>query len=756
MNGVPANFTAEKYGENIIRLWRKGKNRTFAVIKKAGMLLAPERSGDIAAYRTDKLTILIRQENVTIKYFEEEILSGSVSDNKTGFLWYFDYPLSSEIYGLGEKGGRLNRVGRKYLLVNREQGIFFSNPDVDPLHVNIPFFVIKKTNKMFLGIFINNSWHARVDLTENGKAKIIFTGGFFDVFFIAGTNIREVIESYAEVTGKPSLPPIWAFGFQQSHWGYSSQKKIMKIAKKFRDLRIPCDVIYLDIDYMHKTKIFTWNIDAFPDPKKMIEDLHKMGYKVVAIVDPFIKIDKRYGLYRYALKKNYLVRDKKGKILSIKGWPGKSAIPDLLNPEVSLWWGKLYYWFHRKYGIDGFWNDMNEPSEITSVYTRDSKFRPGLFFDGKQYRPFKEVGNIFALLENKAVYEAFKKRNKRVFILSRSGFAGVQRYAALWTGDVWSSWIHLARSITMLLSMGISGLPFVGADIGGFAPKYFRVDKELFVRWIQLGTFYPVMRNHYTKWKPAQEPWVFGKKVLEIAKSFIKLRYRLIPYLYSLAFVAYKRGHPIIRPIFFDFPDDNISYWIETEFMFGPWLLIAPILKKRQKKRKVYLPKGIWFDFWEPTRTYKNRVIEYYCGIERIPIFVRDGAIIPTQKPLDYIGKQKVDTIDVNIYVDKVEESSWIIYEDDGETYDYEKGGYNLWDIQLKNSRDKAEILIKNKHRGYEGYISKINLHVFTKKKTESIIINGMDKSYKYGADNIFIEDISLKADNDIIIKFST
>lgn len=749
-------FTLEKYGDNILRIWKKGKNKTYAIVADKSTILRPKKTNNINIYELGRIRISIdEQQKIMLEYEEEKFLDGHVSDGELGFVWFFTYPRSASIYGLGEKGGRLNRVGRKYLLVNREQGIFFSNPDVDPLHANVPFFIINKDNKKFLGVFINNSWHAKVDFSRRGKGVLMFTGGFFDVFFIIGNNIREIIESYTHITGRPPLPPIWAFGYQQSHWGYSSKEKIMRIAKKFRDMGIPCDIIYLDIDYMHRAKIFTWNTDAFPKPREMIDVLHKMGFKIVVIVDPFIKVDERYQLYKYSKWKNYLVRNKRGKIILVKGWPGKSAIPDLLNPDVAKWWGMLYYLFHKKYGVDGFWNDMNEPSEIVSVYTRDTKFRPGLFFDGKRYHQFKEIGNIFGLLENKAVHETFRRRNRRVFILSRSGFAGVQRYAVLWTGDIWSSWIHLAKSIIMLLSMGISGLPFVGADIGGFAPKYFRVDKELFVRWIQLGTFYPIMRNHYTKWKPSQEPWSFDKKTLRISKNFIRLRYRLIPYLYSLAYMSYKKGYPIMRPLFFDFPEDNVSYSIETEFMFGPWLLIAPILRKKQRKRKVYLPRGKWFDFWDPTKTFKNGIVEYYCGIERIPIFIRDGAIIPTQKPLDYIGKEKIDTINIDIYIDSAKESSWIIYEDDGETYDYERGKYNLWVIQMKNMSNKTRVSVINKHKKYDGHLTKINIRILTMKKIRNIIINNTVSDYKYEDNIVSIDNISLRTNNNIMLKFS-
>ena len=675
-----------------------------------------KRDGLIKVYRKGKII------------FEEvEILE---RDDNT--IWMHRVPENAYIYGFGEKDGPLNKRGwKKLVLRNEDPGLGYMRPERDPLYINIPFYIMTKKGYA-LGVYIDSPSYMEIDpcISRNDILTVRKKGKDLDYYIFLGDNVRDILYYFTELVGRTYIPPLWALGYHQSKWSYKSEKEVMDIAKKFRKNNIPCDAIHLDIDYMDGFRVFTWNRKRFPDPKAMIDRLHQMGFKVVVIIDPYAKCDNNYFLYREMLDRKCYVRDKRGKPFLAYGWPGKSLMPDFCIEECRDWWGEQYLKFHKKYGIDGFWNDMNEPSVETRVrylFKLGIK-RDNMVFDvdGKDLG-VEYVGNIYGFLQSMATHNALRKTGRRFFILSRSGFAGIQRYSANWTGDIWSTWKHLGRSISMLLNLGLSGVVFAGADIGGFAPLLLKAGSKLFARWIQLGLFYPFMRVHYMKYKPSQEPWRFGRKVLEISRKCINLRYRLLPYLYSLFWKSRKTGVPIIRPLFLEFEWDEKTYSIDDEFMFGPSILVAPIVTKKDIRR-IYLPKGHWLDF------NKNEVVisggewlEYFADIYTIPIFIRDGGIVVMQEAQQYVGEREVT--EYELYIFSIEENgSFILYEDDGATFDYEKGIYSEVEIKVEGKN----ILINILKEDYQSSVKWLKVHYFSEKKPSKILVDDEETRYEY------------------------
>ncbi|RLF98925.1 MAG: alpha-glucosidase, partial [Thaumarchaeota archaeon] len=732
----------EFVAKNIIRIFRDGKEETPALIKERieEVSFQKKETEDFIEYDNGFLKVKVNKQGLVLIEKDGEIIFEEVSFErmkKGEFVWTHKLPDDAKIYGFGEKGGPLNKRGwRKFKLMNRDPAIKYANPDTDPLYLNVPFYIIAVPKKFVLGVFINSSYYMKIDPGKGNKRlmRIEAEGGNLDVFIIFANDVKEVLYYYTELTGRTPMPPLWSLGYHQSKWSYMSEEEVMNVAKKFRELDIPCDVIHLDIDYMDGYRVFTWNTNRFPDPAKMIKKLHEMGFKVVVIQDPYVKADETYWLYREGLEKDYFVKDRRGYVFYERGWPGKSAFPDFTKEDVRKWWGRQYVEFHKKYGVDGYWNDMNEPSFVRLIpLPRVSPSRKMVFYDNGRKTGIEKNGNIYGLLENMATIEELRKAfpNKRFFLLSRAGFAGLQRYSATWTGDVWSSWKHLRRSITMILGLGLSGIPFVGADIGGFAPPR-KANWKLYVRWLQLGVFYPFMRGHYMKGKPPQEPWAFNETVTKIAREYIKLRYRLLPYIYSLFWESHKTGLPLMRPLFMEFPDDEKAYEIEDEFMFGSHILVAPIVVKKEE-REIYLPKGHWYDFWadKPFYSYgEEKKIE--ASLDIMPIYLRNGAIIPMQEPIHYVGEKEIEELEVLIFAEGDVKSEQVIYEDDGVSYDYEKGVYNEKLITLEG---KNKITMKNLHWGYKSSVKNIKFVLLARDKPSKIIFNGEEVAFEYDYD---------------------
>lgn len=587
-------------------------------------------------------------------------------------------------FGLGDKSGHLNLRGQH--LENWNTDSFGYEKDTDPLYRSIPFYY-SLTNGKASGIFLHNTHRSFFDFdsTQENVITIAAAGGQMDYFFIHGPKLLDVAQRYTKLTGTPELPPLWALGFHQCRWSYFPEKRVKEIANGFRSRQIPCDAIYLDIDYMDGFRCFTWNHDYFPNPAQLIQELADMGIQTVVMIDPGIKVDPEYWVYQDGLNKNVFCRRTNGELMIGPVWPDSCVFPDFTNPEVREWWKQLYTDLYTKNGVSGFWNDMNEPAvfKVNRLTFPDEVLHD---FEGN-LATHAQAHNIYGLQMTRATLEGLKmlRPEKRPFLLARATFSGGQRYASIWTGDNIASWEHLRLANIQCQRISISGYSFTGTDIGGFAEV---PDGELFVRWIQLGVFHPLFRVHSmgnhsggaemvdveavsiseTENRLDQEPWSFGEPFTTYSREAIELRYQLLGYLYS-AFQKYvTNGTPVIQSLVFYDQDDPKNINREQEFMCGSDLLISPVQKDEARSQITYLPKGNWYDFWTATKYSGQQTIRTAAPLNQIPIFVKGGAVLPMY-PIRQNVLEPVQSVTLQAYFDANGESQ--LYEDAGEGYAY-------------------------------------------------------------------------------------
>ncbi|MDI3519395.1 MAG: alpha-glucosidase [Caldanaerobacter sp.] len=622
-------------------------------------------------------------------------------------------------YGFGEKAGYLDKKGEKFEMWNTDE-FMTHNQTTKLLYESYPFF-IGMNKKHTYGIFLDNSFRSFFNMGEESEEYYYFGayGGQMNYYFIYGNDIKEVVENYTYLTGRIELPPLWALGNQQSRYSYTPQEKVLEVAKTFREKDIPCDVIYLDIDYMEGYRVFTWNKDTFKNYKEMLKNLKSMGFKVVTIVDPGVKRDYEYFVYGEGIENDYFVKDKYGITYVGKVWPGEACFPDFLQDKVRKWWGEKIANFVRD-GIDGIWNDMNEPA----VFETPTKTMPEdniHILDGEKIS-HREAHNVYANYMALATKEGLLKErtNERPFILTRAAFAGIQRYATMWTGDNRSLYEHLLMMMPMLMNVGLSGQPFAGADVGGFEGD---CSEELFIRWIEAAVFTPFLRVHSAIGTKDQEPWSFGKKAEDIARKFIKIRYELLPYIYDLFYEASKKGYPVMRPLVFEYQEDENTHKIYDEFMLGQNLLIAPVYLPSKDRREVYLPSGIWYDYFMGERYEGGNYYLVEAPIDTIPVFVKEGAIIVKQKPLSYVEEDRIEEKVVEIY--RGNRGRYVHYEDDGKTFDYKKGVYNLFEIEFEYFDGEIDIKFDKVHFGYEDGAKKYRFVLKNFDEVKKVKING-------------------------------
>jgi len=573
----------------------------------------------------------------------EWVIRGSVVKGPWGVNLEFNYSgsgisvrgdlgLDDLIYGLGEKALPLNR--RRFRVTMWNSDVYGYSLGTDPLYASIPFFIVFN-GEYAVGHFLDSAARMVMDfgVSVEDKYTVEVSDDSLDYYVIGGPRIRDVVSRYLELTGKPTPPPRWALGYQQSRYSYYPQSRVLGVAEKLRKLGIPCDAIYLDIHYMKGYRIFTWDEERFPDPRGMVRRLHELGFRVVVIVDPYVKLDPSYSVFREGVEGDYFLIMRDGGLHVVKGWPGYSALPDFTRREVREWWSRLVAEFVG-IGIDGIWLDMNEPTAFD--YPGNTMSDPDAIHR-TDHGPVShdKVHNAYALYEAMATYDGLMRARpgRRPFILTRAGYAGIQRYAALWTGDNTTSWDHLKLQLPMLLSLSLSGVTMVGADVCGFAKvgeAQYRLDPELVVRWYEASFLMPLFRNHTVVGSRDQEPWALGPRVLSIVRSLIELRYRLMPYIYTLALRSYIHGEPIVRPLVYDYEDDEESWLIEDEFMLGPYVLVAPVLERGATSRRVYLPRGYdWFHLWSMRKLRGGSYVRVRAPLGKPPIFIRSPGVVP-------------------------------------------------------------------------------------------------------------------------------
>lgn len=677
--------------------------------------------------KTSSISITVAKSSMNIS-FEDD--GGCVCSDYEGFgMGWTEHGvccvkashINEHYYGFGEKTGPLDKRG--WDTVNWNTDASGKHDDsTRSLYQSTPFFIGLNDKKAY-GIFFDNTYRTYFNMAKENQDYYYFCseGGILTYYFMYGPMIKDVVEEYTSLTGRMNMPPLWALGYQQCRWSYYPERRVMEIARTFRDEKIPCDTIYLDIDYMDGYRVFTHDKERFPDFKGMIDRLHGMGFKVVTIIDPGVKQDERYDIYNEGIEKGYFTKDRDGKVFVGKVWPDESCFPDFSREDVRKWWGSLSTRLLED-GVDGIWNDMNEPSEFVS----DTKTLPEDLIHENGGKPVTHAAfhNLYGMMMDQGTLEGYMgyKKNTRPFLLSRSGFSGIQRISAVWTGDNMSLWEHLRLSIPMNCNFGLSGVSFIGNDVGGFGGNG---NEELLTRWTEVGVFLPMFRNHSSVKTTDQEPWAFGKKTEDYCRRYIRMRYALLPHLYNLLRQSCNTGSPVIRPLVYEFQDDENAYAIDDEFMFGDSILVAPVMECKKTDRDVYLPEGQWIDIWSRKAIEGGRHIHVEAPIDVIPVFVKCGSIVPAWDAANYVGEKENTALHLYIYPGDVCRYSY--YEDDGKTFDYRDGKYSVTDFEFKKCDDGYEFRAQKVHEGYESSIGKYVLHIACGSAPSSVTVDGIN-----------------------------
>jgi alpha-glucosidase len=651
-------------------------------------------------FRVDRLTGRCTLLDLTGKVLQQD--AEAMRFEGDGFHIAKVMPSDEHYFGLGDKTGAFDRRDEAFRMWNTDA--YGWQESTDPLYKSIPFYLSYQAGSS-LGVLIDNTWPSSFDFGKTLRDTFQYRaeGGPADIYLLYGPSAKHVLESYAWLTGPTPLPPLWALGFQQSRYSYMSQARVLEVADRLRKDSIPSDAIYLDIDYQNKNRPFTVNKESFPDLAGMIGTLHQEGFHAVAITDLHIADlpDQNYAPFDSGVAKDFFVKNADGSLYVGPVWPGPSVFPDFTRQQARAWWGGLYRHF-TKIGIDGFWNDMNEPSVFNSLKTMPDSVvhridEPGFAPRSATHR---EIHNVYGMENSRATYDGqlALKPDVRPFVLTRASYAGGQRYAATWTGDDSATWNHLRLTTSMLKNLGLSGFSLAGADVGGYAGT---PSPELLTKWIEISAFQPIDRDHAEKGTGDHEPWANGPEQEEIRRHYIQERYKLLPYLYTAMEEGTHTGLPLLRPVFLEFPDAapdrhpiDLDLNASGEFMVGPDLLVAaPPFPDNANDYEAELPSTGWFDFWTgkreggvPTQTASVGLqpeaaagpalstIRIHPELAMLPVFVRPGAILPTEPLVQNTEEKPHGPLTLRVFTGP--HCSGNLYQDDGTTFAYKRGQY--------------------------------------------------------------------------------
>ncbi|MFW5789134.1 MAG: TIM-barrel domain-containing protein [Spirochaetota bacterium] len=615
----------------------------------------------------------------------------SLARSRDGIRVDLGLPGDSRVYGLGEKTGGLDKRGRTWAFWNSDDPEHI--PGKDPLYQSIPVGYVVGTDGVTT-VFSDSPATQYVDVGESaaGILRIEAYDEQVDLYLRVDATLPDAVRAYTGLTGRMALPPEWALGYQQCRYSYFPEARVLEVADRIRAERVPCDVIYLDIHYMNGYRVFTWDPDRFPDPKRMIDELHAGGFRLVTIVDPGVKVDPDYPVYGEGANRNLFLRRADGSVYVGKVWPGEAAFPDFSKSETRRWWAEQHRALFEP-GVDGVWNDMNEPADFTGdpVYRPDFTVPDELVADNDdEPAAFGRLHNAYASGMNEATRAAFDslRTHERGFVLTRAGYAGIQRRAAVWTGDNHSWWEHIALTIPMQLNLGLSGVAFCGADTGGFQGN---ARGELFARWVAASALMPFFRSHTALDTVDQEPWAFGPEVLHAVRSLIGLRYQLLPYVYTLMEEATRTGAPVMRPLAWEFPGDRRAEDRADSFMLGPALLVAPVRERGVQERSVYLPSGAWIDVWGGTRVAGPTTVVADAPLDRLPLFVRAGSIVPYETVRQHTGERGDGVLRLLVAPSADGSAAGRLYADAGEGFAYREGEY----LAARFTREGAAVRVE-------------------------------------------------------------
>lgn len=598
---------------------------------------------------------------------------------------YLDVPQGTSLYGGGEVTGPLLRNGQSIKLWNTDSGAY-SVDNGKRLYQSHPWVMGVRPDGTSFGILFDTPYKAELTTTDE-RINFETEGELFRIFVIDRESPQAVIKGLAELIGTMPMVPRWALGYQQCRFSYTPASRVIEVADTFRIKRIPCDVMWMDIDYMDGYRIFTFNPQTFPDPAALNRDLHIRGFHSAWMIDPGAKVDSTYFVYKSGTANDVWVKTAQGKEFHGDAWPGTCAFPDFTQPKTVRWWADLYKDFLDR-GVDGVWNDVNEPqisNTPTGTMPEDNKHLGG---DKIPAGPHLKYHNVYGYLMVKASREGIMKARpqNRPFILTRSNFLGGQRFAATWTGDNASWESHMTMSVPMILTLGLSGQPFSGADVGGFL---FNPDADLFGRWMALGAFYPFSRGHACAGTINKEPWAFGQKVEDVSRMALERRYVLLPYYYTLLHEASETGMPIMRPVFFADPKDTLLRAEEQAFLIGENLLVVP-----EWAQNPALPKGIWRNLSLIPGDDKD---SYQAKLK-----IRGGAIIPTGKIIQNTNEKSLDPLTLLVCLDEKGEAHGTLYWDEGDNWSFKDGNYSFQHFTAIRAADnKVQVKITQKKGKY-------------------------------------------------------
>lgn len=582
------------------------------------------------------------------------------------------------LYGTGEVTGPLLRNGRSIELWNTDSP-GYERAEGRRLYHSHPWVLGVREDGTAFGIIADNTWKQKLILTDS--IRFISEGPAFRVVVIERNTPQEVVMALSDLVGKMEMPPLWSLGYHQCRWSYEPDTKAKEIAKNFILRKIPCDAIWFDIDYMDQFKIFTFDKSKFPDPRGVNDYLHQKGMKGVWMIDPGVKAENGYSIYDEGSQLDNWVKDSINNDFRGEVWPGMCVFPDFTRPQTQEWWSGLYKEFMAQ-GIDGVWNDMNDPSVFkvsTSTMPENNRHRGGgNIQEGSHLR----YHNVYGMLMVKATREGILRAvpDKRPFVLSRSGYLGSQRYSATWTGDNLGTTEHMKLSVPMSINFGLSGQAFNGPDIGGFAKN---TSPELFAQWMSMGVFFPFARGHAAKGTNDKEPWAFGPEVEDVCRTAINRRYRLMPYIYTLFHEAATTGMPVMRPVFFADIKDLRLRSVDDRFLLGKDLLIVP-----KWANGSVMPKGNWKVV---SLTGENSKKDKY----QADVFQREGSIIPIGNLIQNTTKYHTDSLTLSIFPDSHGKATGTLYEDANDGFGYKRGEYAMWSFVAEIKRNIVTVKVR-------------------------------------------------------------
>ncbi len=682
-----------------------------------------EDSADHVGFRTASLRVRIDRPTMRLQItdlqgnvLQEDAEGWPVTFHNGSFRLYKKMPDDEHYFGLGDKVGPLDRREQAFALWNTDA--FGFQESTDPIYKAIPFFLTMRGGRA-TGVLLDNTWRSSFDFGKENRGTYSFgaQNGALDYYVLYGPDPKHVLTTYTWLTGPTPLPPLWTFGYQQSRYSYETESRLREVAAKLRADKIPCDALYLDIDYQKNNRPFTVDTNKFPHFGPMLTDLKTQKFHVVAITDLHIAHlpGQGYAPYDSGVAGDHFVKNPDGSIYVGEVWPGPSSFPDFTRDVTREWWGALYTDF-VSLGVAGFWNDMNEPAVFkTPTKTMPDDVQHRIEGSGFHSRTTShlEIHNVFGMENSRGTYEGLLKLSpdQRPFVLTRASYAGGQRYAATWTGDNSSTWNHLRLTTPMLLNLGLSGFGLTGADVGGFAGT---PQPDLLTKWIEIAAFQPIDRNHAEKGSADREPWVHGPEQENIRRRYIEERYRLMPYIYTTGEEMSRSGLPIVRPLFLEFPNDapdghppDID--VGNEFMFGPDLLVAPApYPDKLSIYPVMLPQGDWYDYWTGERRTSGEKIS--PTLEVLPVFVRGGSIIPMQPLTQSTDEIPDGPLTLRVYPGQ--DCKGTLYQDDGKTMAYKRGEFMRMNFSCEVQAGTLKLHISSHEGNFKTWWNQIRFEV--------------------------------------------